>query len=76
MGRLKELVSVLNKISGYASKPSKRINLKQLQVLEDEGMASRDAYKILSNGQVAICKDSNVIVSCCSNCGDYNFIKV
>lgn len=38
--------------------------------LEDGSM------EILGNGKIGYCKETNTIVTCCRNCGDYTHVKL
>ena len=40
------------------------------------GYAGTDTKGTLTNGQIGIDKKENILVVCCSNCGDYSHIDL
>ena len=53
---------------------SKKLSKEQVDKLWD--YANCDVGNILTNGEIGVCKSDNVIVVCCSNCGDYTRLNI
>ncbi len=54
----------------------KQITKEQLDKLRGYASNKDGSADILRNGQNAYCESEKMVVSCCSNCGDYSWAKI
>ena len=50
--------------------------MKRVKAKDHFGYAGTDTKGKLTNGQIGIDKKENILVVCCSNCGDYSRVDL
>ena len=40
------------------------------------GYASGEKHDILHNGEIGYCPETNEVITCCGNCGDYSRVNL
>ena len=50
--------------------------MKNIKAVDHGGYSSGGESQKIRNGEVGIDKDENILVVCCSNCGDYSHIDL